>query len=51
MIQLNYFHFSILLFGQSNKKIIVIIFGPNFRIEIRGQFVNFKNFEGSNYNF
>jgi len=26
-------------------------YGPNLKIEIRGQFVNYKNFEGSNYNF
>jgi len=71
MIQLNYLHFSILLFGWSNKKLHYHHFwktfinfnflGPNFKIEIRGQFVSFKNlrgqiiifenFEGPIYNF
>jgi len=61
MIQLNSFHFSILLFGWSNKKfqchrfwgtfINFKFFGSNLKIEIRGQFVNFKKFEGSVYNF
>jgi len=49
------------LFGWSNKKfqchhflgtfIKFNFFGPNSKIEIRDQFVNFRNFEGSNYNF
>jgi len=61
MIQINYFHFSIFLFGWSTTKfhchhfwatfINFNFFGPNLKIEIRGQFVNFKKFEGSNYNF
>jgi len=61
MIQLNSFYFSILLFGWSNKKfqcnhfwgtfINFNFFGPNLKTEIRGQFVSFKNFEGSIYNF
>jgi len=61
MIQLNYSHFSIHLFGWSNKKInchhfwITFInfnfLGPNLKIEIWCQFVNFKNIEWSNYNF
>jgi len=59
MIKLKCFHFSILLFGWSNKKIhchhfwaTFVIFnfvGPNLKIEIRGQSVNFKKIEGSNY--
>jgi len=61
MIQLNSFHFSILLLGWSNKKfqchhfwgtfINFNFLGPNLKIEIRGQFVNFKKIEGSNYTF
>jgi len=61
MIQLNYFHSSILLFGWSYKKnschhfwatfINFKFFGPNLKNEIRGQFANFKIFEGPNYNF
>jgi hypothetical protein len=61
MIQLNYFYFSIILFGWSNKIIHFHyfwatfinfkFFGSNLKIEIRGQFVNSKNFEGSNYKF
>jgi len=61
MIQLKCFHFSILLFRWSNKKshfhhfwttfINFKFFGPNFKIKINGQFVNFKIFEGSNYSF
>jgi len=56
MIQSNYFYFSILLFGWSNKKfhchhfcatfINFNFFGQNLKIEIRGQFVNCKNLMG-----
>jgi len=59
--QLNYFYFSRLLFGWSNKKIRCHHFWatfrnfnflrPNLKIDIRDPFANFKNFEGSNYNF
>jgi len=48
MIQLNYFHFSIFLFGWSNKKNSLSsfldnffkfnFFGPNLKIENRDQF-------------
>jgi len=61
MIQLQCFHFSILLFGWSNKKfhchhfwatfVIFNFVGTNLKIEIRGQFVNFKKIEGSICNF
>ena len=52
MIQLNYFHFSILLFGWSNKKFHSHYFWATFiNFNFWGQFVNFKNFEGSNDNF
>jgi len=61
MIQLNYFHFSILLFGWNNKKfhndhfwatfINFNFFWPNLKIEIRGQFVNFKYLRGQNIIF
>jgi len=61
IIQLKCFHFSILLFGWSNRKVKCHLcwatfingkfFGPNLKIKIIGQFVKFKNFEGSNYNF
>jgi len=62
MIQLNYLHFSILLFGWSNKKLHYHHFwktfinfnslGPNLKIEIRGQIlIIFENFEGPIYNF
>jgi len=56
MIQLNYFHFSIFLFGWSNKKyhyhhfwatfINFNFLWPNLKIEIRGRFINSKNLRG-----
>jgi len=56
MIQFNYFHFSILLLGKSNKKchshyfwatfINFNFLGPNLKIKIWGQFVNFKKLRG-----
>jgi len=56
MIQLNHFHFSIVLFGYSTKKNYSNYFwatftnynflGPNLKIKTWGQFVNFKKLRG-----
>jgi len=60
MIQLNYFHFLILLFEWSNKNLINIIFGQLLYILIfwgqisklkLGSIGKLKKLQGSNYNF